>query len=114
MWTLLQQLTLEPTHCCELVTGWPNYVEVKDASSHRVGGIIVGELSKCTPTVFHFAWPDDVTRAIISQYNPAGTITNSDLEMAGLLMLFVIMENVCIPLGEKLVVLFSKNSPTIR
>jgi hypothetical protein len=88
-------------HCHELVTGWPDYVGVKDASSHRVGGIIVGELSKCTPTVFRFAWPDDVTTAIVSQSNPAGTFTNSDLEMAGLLMLFGIMEHVCGPLVEK-------------
>jgi hypothetical protein len=113
MRTLLQQLTLEPMRCCELVTRWPDYVVVKDVSSYRVGGIIVEELSKCTPTVFRFAWPDDVTRAIISQYNLAGTITNSDLEMAGLLMLFALMENICRPLVEKRVALFSNSSPTI-
>jgi hypothetical protein len=81
--------------CCELVVGWPNFLEVKDTSSHGVGGIIIGELSKCTPTVFWFAWLDDVTKAIVSQSNPSGTITNSDLILAGLLMLFVIMEHVC-------------------
>jgi hypothetical protein len=113
MRTLLQQLTPKPMHCHELVTGWPNYVGVKDASIHRVGGIIVGVLSKCTPTVFRFAWPHDMTRAIVSQSNPAGIITNSDLEMAGLLMLFVIMEHVCRPLVKKQVALFSDNSPTI-
>jgi hypothetical protein len=69
---------------------------------------------KQTHTVFCFAWPDDVTRAIVSQSNPAGTITNSDLEMAGLLMLFVIMEHVlCGPLVEKQVALFRNNSPKI-
>jgi hypothetical protein len=114
IWTLLQQSTLKPMPCHEVVTGWPDYItRVKDASSHGVGGIIVGERSKCTPTVFRFTWPDDVTRAIVSQSNPEGTITNSDLEMAGLLMLFVIMEHVCGPLVEKRVALFSNNSPTI-
>jgi hypothetical protein len=68
---------------------------------------------KCAPTVFRFAWPDDVTKAIVSQSSPAGTITNSDLKMAGLLMLFAIMEHVCGPLVEKRVALFSNNSPTI-
>jgi hypothetical protein len=62
---------------------------------------------------FWFAWPDDVTEAIVSQSNPARTITNSDLEMAGLLMLFVIMEHVFGPLVKKRVALFSNNSPTI-
>jgi hypothetical protein len=113
MRTLLQQLTLELMQCHELVVGWPNFLGVKDASSHGIGGIIIGELSKCTPKVFWFAWPDNVTKAIISQSNPARTITNSDLEMAGLLMLFVIMEHVCGPLIKKCVALFSDNSPTI-
>ncbi len=111
---LLQQSTIKPMQCRELVAGWPNFIEVKDASSHGVGGIIVGEVSKCTPTVFWFAWPDDVTKAIVSQSNPAGTITNSDLEMAGLLMLFVIVEHICRPLVKKWLALFSNNSPTIE
>jgi hypothetical protein len=113
MQTLLQQSTLKPTHCRELVTRGPNYIRVKDASSHGGGGIIVGELLKCAPRVFHFTWLNDVSKAIVSQSNPAGTITNSDLEMAGLLMLFVIMEYVCGPLVEKQGELFSDNSPTI-
>jgi hypothetical protein len=111
--TLLQQLAIKLTRCCELVTGWPDFVGVKDASCHGIGGIVIGELSTCTPTVYHFAWPDDVTKAIKSQTNPSGTITKSDLEMDGLLMLFIIMEHVCRPLVEKLVALFSNNSPTI-
>jgi hypothetical protein len=100
MRTLLQQSTLKPMQCHELVAGWPDFVGVKDASSHGVGGIIVGELSKCTPTVFCFAWPDNVTKAIVSQSNPTRTIKNSDLEMAGLLIIFVIMEQVCGPLVD--------------
>jgi hypothetical protein len=54
-----------------------------------------------------------VTKAIVSQANPSDTITNLDLEMAGLLMLFVIIEHVCRPLVKKCVVLFSNNFPTI-
>jgi hypothetical protein len=113
MHTLLQQLTIKLMQCRELVAGWPNFIGFKDASSHGIGGIIIGELLKCTPTVFWFVWPDNVTKAIVSQSNPAGTITNSDLKMAGLLMLFVIMEHVCKPLVKKCVVHFSNNSPTI-
>jgi hypothetical protein len=70
--TLLQQSTIKPMQCRELVAGWPDLVGVKDASSHGVGGIIIGEVSKCTPTVLWFAWPDNVTKAIVSQSNPAG------------------------------------------
>jgi hypothetical protein len=41
---------MDPTHCHELVMGWPDFVGVIDASSHGIGGVIFGELSECPPT----------------------------------------------------------------
>ncbi len=41
------------------------------------------------------------------------TISNSDLEMAGLLMLWLAIEGVCNPLQEKCITLFCNNSPSI-
>ncbi len=91
------------------MTVWPDFVGVKDASSQGVRGIFIGEMSKCTP----IAWPDDVRNDVVSKLNPSGQILNSDLEMAGLLMLFGIMEQVCGPLVEKCVTLFSDNFLTV-
>jgi hypothetical protein len=42
--TLLREATVAPTSCKELVNAWPEFVGVKDASKHGVGGVIVGEL----------------------------------------------------------------------
>ncbi len=39
-----------------------------------------------------------------------GTISNSDLEMAGLLMLWLAIEGICGPLQEKRITLFCNNS----
>jgi hypothetical protein len=50
---------------------------------------------------------------LISNENPKGTITNSNLEMAGLLLLWLTMEGVCGPLQEKRVAMFGDNSPSI-
>jgi hypothetical protein len=50
---------------------------------------------------------------LISNENPKGTITNSDLEMAGLLLLWLTMEGVCGTLQEKCVAMFGDNSPFI-
>ena len=106
--TLLRESTLAPTKCAELVTGWPDFVGIKDASSHGVGGIIVGENVACIPTVFRAEWPDDIKRLY-----KTGSITNSDLECAGLLLLWLIMEDVCpLKVGSR-VGLFSDNSPTV-
>jgi hypothetical protein len=76
---------------------------VVDASSHSVGGIIIGELLECLPTVFRLQWPPDITVNEISKANPKGTITNSDLKLAGIVL----------PLAEKCIALFSNNSPTV-
>jgi len=93
--------------------GWPDFIGVVDASSHGVGGVIIGELSECLPMVFRFQWPPNITANVISEANPKGTITNSDLKLASLVLLWLMMEHVCGPLTEKRIALFSDNSPTV-
>jgi hypothetical protein len=56
--TLLREATARPTKCSELVMGAPDFVGVKDASIHGVGGIVIGENMACIPTVFRMEWPD--------------------------------------------------------
>jgi hypothetical protein len=112
--TLLRESTLAPTQCTELVSGWPDYVGVKDASGHGVGGIIVGEGKECVPTVFRFEWPQWVKDDLVSETNPTGRLTNSDLECAGLLLLWLIMEDVCALDTGCHVALFSDNQPTVH
>lgn len=96
--TFLRDTISSPTRCRNLVTGWPDYVGVTDASGHGLGGVIIGENCAVPPTVFRLQWPKDISDNIVSDDNPTGTITNSDLEMAGLLMLWLVllvMEEVC-------------------
>ncbi len=111
--TLLRELTRKPTRCRELTCGWPDYIGIIDASSHGVGGVIFGELSECIPTLFRWEWPKDVQKQVISFNNPTGTITNLDLEMAGLLLLWLTIEGVCGSLQEKRTALFGDNPPSI-
>ena len=77
--TILQASTTTPTHCKDLVAGWPDYIGICDASSHGVGGVIIGELSEITPTVFRLQWPREIKKELKSFDNPTGTISNSDL-----------------------------------
>ena len=111
--TLVRESTVAPTRCKELVAGWPDYIGVQDASGQGVGGVIFGENMACPPTVFRYEWPDDVKQNIISQTNRRGGITNSDLEMAGLLCTWLVMEEVCGDLRERRIALFSDNDPTV-
>ena len=68
----------------------------------------MGEEKSCIPTVFCLACPDD-----INELSHKGNITNLDLEMSGLLMLLLVMEEACPKLQAAYVALFSDNSHTI-
>ena len=99
-----------PTPCRELVPAWPSFVGIKDASGHGVGGVIFGKEAECVPTVFRLKWPEEVKALFTS-----GVITNSDLECAGLVLLFLVMEEIC-PLAAPQILhvaLFSDNQPTV-
>jgi hypothetical protein len=67
---------------------------------------IIGKLSACTPTVFLWQWLDDIKVKIASFNNPTSNITNSDLKIASLLLLWLTIKGVCGPLHEKRVTLF--------
>ena len=102
-----------PTKCNKLVADWPDYVGIKDTSKHGVGGIIIGEQHTCTLTVFHLEWPDDIKQDIHTGDNPTVCLTNLDLEMGGLLLLWLVMEDVCQLSTGCHVVLFIYNSSTV-
>jgi hypothetical protein len=93
--TLLREATKNPTKCKELVMGEPEFVGVKDASMEGVGGFIVGNTKECIPTIFRIQWPEDIKKEVAkTMAKEGGTITNSDLEMAGLFLLWLVMEDV--------------------
>lgn len=69
--------------------GDSDFVGVKDASIHGIGGVIVGDKEACIPTVFCFEWPGDTKKEVLrTNSGKKGRLTISDLEMAGLLLLF--------------------------
>jgi hypothetical protein len=111
--TILRALMTSPTQCKDLIAAWPDYIGIVDASSHGVGGVIIGELLELPPTVFHFQWPPEISADIVSSTNPKGRITNSNQEMAGLLLLWLCMEGIAPNLAHKHVALFSDNSHAV-
>jgi hypothetical protein len=50
--TRLRKSTREPTHCRELTGGWPDFVGIVNTLGQGAGGVIIGKLSACTPTIF--------------------------------------------------------------
>eukprot|EP00956_Cyclotella_meneghiniana_P036899 scaffold132055_cov20-Cyclotella_meneghiniana.AAC.1 len=59
-------------------------------------------------------WPEWVKQEVLkTNAGQKGTLTNSDLEMAGLLLLWLVMEEVCDLTSGSHVALFSDNAPTV-
>ncbi len=112
--TLVRESTNEPTRCKELIQSHPDSVEICNASSHGVGSIIIGENLPCVPTVFRMEWPDLIKSNLINKLNPHGCITNLDLEMGGILLLWLVLENTAPSLRKRNVAIYCNNSPLVR
>jgi hypothetical protein len=96
-----------------LVAGWPDYIRIVNASSHSIRGVVVGKLLDLPPIVFWLQLPMAISKDLVFFDNPTGKLNNSDLEMAGLLFLWLCMEAIALDLAHKHIALFSDNSTTI-
>ena len=113
MKTLLRESTLRLTKLKELISGWTDYIGVKYASSHNIGGVVFGKKLSCTPTVFRMQCPEWVKIQIFSSSNRTGTLINSYLEISRLLLLWIVIEEVCEVKSGDHVVVFSNKQPRV-
>ena len=86
-YTLAQDLVQRPTRMAEIVPTHPLYAGCCDASRAGMGGVWLPSLDPYYPQHPPYVWrtpfPPQVQRELITTTNPSGTITNSDLELAG-------------------------------
>ena len=85
---LAETLESRPTRIAEPFPRHPAHgYGVCDASKHGFGGSLFPSASLQTPPiVWREALPAELQARLISENNPRGTITNSDLELAGTIM----------------------------
>ena len=113
-WRAISKEALKrPTHVKQLRPGDPEVGGVVDASKEGAGGVVFGITTACVPTVFRVEWPESIKAQLQTEDNPGGTITNSDLEMAGLVLLWLVIEHVVKDLRHKHVLMLSDNSPSV-
>ena len=89
---LLRIVASCPLHCRELVTDTPGYIRFCDASALRAGGVWFAGACPLQPTVWRIPWPMPIHNDLVSFQNPSGTISNSDLEMAGMLLHYLVLK----------------------
>ena len=80
---LSTSLCQRPTHLAEIVPQEPTLLGATDAAKAGMGGVYFDPAGQ--PYVWRHPFPASVQHKVVSASNPNGTITNSDLEHAGLL-----------------------------
>lgn len=78
---LASDLDQRPTHVQELVASSPSILGACDAAKPGMGGVLFSPHS--SPILWRAPFHQDIQGSVISSNHPAGTITNSDLELAG-------------------------------
>jgi hypothetical protein len=102
---LIMTLSARPTHVSELVEYDPKLAGTRDASSAGVGGVWIGY--NVQPTVWRLEWPQDVV-----ELYQKGSLTNSDLEMAAVLLHYLVAEQLR-PMERCHTAIWSDNSPAV-
>ena len=113
--TLLKEAAREPTTEKELVTGDPEFLGWVYASGEGVGGGWLTGRYALEPKIWRLGWPKKLRARLITLTNPGGDLDINDLEMAGKLLSWPVLEgivgteNLCF----KHVGLFSDNTAVV-
>ena len=111
---MIQRIAARPTSVLELVPDLPEYVGYVDASGFGAGGTWLSGSKHIDPIVWRLLWPADIEARLVSDANPKGDITNSDLEMAAHLLQWLVLEQVAPePLKHAHIGISSDNTPTV-
>ena len=107
---LCASLCSQPTHLAELVPQSPSFLGTTEAAKSGMGGVFFD--SRNQGDVWRVPFPEDIQAALVSEENPTGSVTNSDLEQAAILMQ---LEMVALQKGATYATIhtFSDNTPTI-
>jgi hypothetical protein len=112
--TLFKIMVKRPTHCRELVVGDPGYVGYYcDASKLGAGGVWLSGIYLLQPVVWRVEWLQDIRNNVVSFSNPNGIITNSDLEMAGMVLHYLVLEHLTRPRHIHIAA-WCDNTPTVK
>ena len=85
--TIFKLIGSKPIRCKQLIPGTPHYFGYTDACKYGAGGIWLSGTASLHPIVWRCKWPPEV----VQQYEQ-GIITINDLEMAGLLLHYLLLE----------------------
>ena len=109
---LARDLSSRPTRWGEAVDSDPAFLGAVDASADGMGGIWLDAHEKAPPILWRQPFANNISQSVVSWSNPTGSLTNSDLEQAGLICHQDILAQQH-DLRERTVCTLSDNTPAI-
>jgi hypothetical protein len=89
---LVQDLCKLPTHVKELIPGEDHYIGYCEACATGAGGTWMSGKTGLRPLVWRVPFDLAISSQVVSDKNPLGRMTNPDLEMAAVLMQYMILQ----------------------
>ena len=89
---MIQYLIKHPTSVLQLIVEFPHYLGYSDSCGIGTGGVWTSGLSHLSPILWQLEWPDDIKSQLITFNNMNGTLTMNDLELAGAILNWLVLE----------------------
>lgn len=116
---ILKDISKRPTRIAELVPLLASAMGHHDASGTGAGGVWFPSRHICPrsgyshkPVLWRLRWPPDIINKLVTSTNPNGTISNSDLELAGALLHLEAISQ-CFDVRERTIVSKTDNLNTL-
>jgi hypothetical protein len=111
---LVTTLAAQPTHVREILPAQdPDYIGYCDASAFGAGSVWFSGTSSVHKRVWRLQWPQDITAAVVSESNPTGALTNSDLEMAAVVLHLNVLDPLVPSMHHKSMQIHRDNTPSV-
>ena len=110
---LIRDLANHPTPVRLLVSDFPQYVLYTDSCKIGAGGVVTPGLDGIPYVVWQFEWPEDIQNRLVTTENPKGDLTINDLELAGMVLGWLVLEYIWTKLSFKHIGLFCDNTSAV-
>ena len=107
--TLIKKVGATLTPVQRMVRDIPNQIIYTDECKLGSSGVIKLGLENIPFWVWQYQWTMDIQQALLTEENPTGTLTINDLDLAGMVLCWMVLEYVWHNLVFKHVVLFYVN-----
>ena len=84
--TIIKQVLRIHTHILQLVDGFLDFLGYCDLCYIEVGGVLMGITKNISYIVWRLPWPKEIQDNLVMYSNPNSRITMNDLELAGIIL----------------------------